>query len=58
MSCDLEEEDIVTVIDGREELAGKVRHARAELQKYLSQEFGGFMIESQLPGSAARAPDA
>jgi hypothetical protein len=60
MGCDLEDEDedIVTVIDGREELADEVRHAGADLQRYLSQEFRGFMIESQLPGSAARAPDA
>lgn len=32
-------EDIVTVIDGRPEIAGEVRLAAADLQKYLSEEF-------------------
>lgn len=38
MSHDLE--DIVTVIDGRAELAGEIRAAPANLQEYLSREFG------------------
>lgn len=32
-------EDIVTVIDGRPETVEEVRHARADLQKYLSDVF-------------------
>ena len=52
MSHDLE--DIVTVIDGRAELAGEVRVAPADLQHYLSREFkillsNGDFVDS-LPG--------
>jgi len=32
-------EDIITVVDGRPELAGEVRLAPLDLQKYLSDEF-------------------
>jgi hypothetical protein len=36
-------EDIVTVIDGRPELVEEVRVAPADLQKYLSGEFGALL---------------
>lgn len=36
-------EDIVTVIDGRPEIAGEVRLAAADLQKYLSEELGALL---------------
>jgi hypothetical protein len=36
-------EDIVTVIDGRSELADEVRLAPADLRKYLSDEFGALL---------------
>ncbi len=41
MSRDLE--DIVTVIDGRPELVDEVRLAPADVQKYLSDEFGALL---------------
>jgi hypothetical protein len=47
-------EDIVTVIDGRPELMDEVHLAPAELQKYLSDEFGALLSNSDfldaLPG--------
>ncbi|MGD1024080.1 MAG: hypothetical protein ABR880_14940 [Candidatus Sulfotelmatobacter sp.] len=58
MSHDLE--DIVTVIDGRAELMEEVRHARADVQKYLSDEFGDLLSNRDfleaLPGHLL--PDA
>ncbi|MGB9286512.1 MAG: hypothetical protein WCB59_21055 [Candidatus Sulfotelmatobacter sp.] len=58
MSRDLE--DIVTVIDGRSELADEVRHAPADLRKYLSKEFGDLLSNRSfleaLPGHLL--PDA
>jgi len=36
-------EDIVTVIDGRPELADEVHSAPVDLQKYLSDEFGALL---------------
>ena len=58
MSHDLE--DIVTVIDGRAELAGEVRVAPAELRQYLSREFGTLLSNrdfiDSLPGHLL--PDA
>ncbi len=41
LSHDLE--DIVTVVDGRVELANEVRAAPADLQKYLTEEFGALL---------------
>jgi len=41
MSHDLE--DIVTVIDGRAELAGEIRAAPADLQEYLRREFAALL---------------
>lgn len=41
LSHDLE--DIVTVVDGRIELANEVRAAPADLQKYLTKEFGALL---------------
>ncbi len=47
-------EDIVTVIDGRPELVDEVRLAPADLQKYLSDEFGALLsnrdFRDALPG--------
>jgi predicted nucleotidyltransferase len=58
MSHDLE--DIVTVVDGRPEIAQEVRHARADLQKYLSDEFRALLSNRDfleaLPGHLL--PDA
>ena len=58
MSHDLE--DIVTVIDGRAELAEEVRVAPADLQQYLSREFGALLSNRDfldaLPGHLL--PDA
>ena len=41
LSHDLE--DIVTIVDGRVELANEVRAAPADLQKYLTKEFGALL---------------
>ena len=41
LSHDLE--DIVTIVDGRVELADEVRAAPADLQKYLTKEFGALL---------------
>lgn len=41
LSHDLE--DIVTVVDGRVELVSEVRAAPADLQKYLTREFGALL---------------
>jgi hypothetical protein len=58
MSHDLE--DIVTVIDGRAELAGEVHVAPADLRQYLSREFGALLSNrdflDSLPGHLL--PDA
>ncbi len=58
MSHDLE--DIVTLIDGRVELAEEVHAAAADLQKYLSREFGDLLSNRNfmeaLPGHLL--PDA
>jgi predicted nucleotidyltransferase len=58
MSHDLE--DIVTVIDGRAELAEEVRVALADLQQYLSREFRTLLsnrdFQDALPGHLL--PDA
>jgi predicted nucleotidyltransferase len=58
MSHDLE--DIVTVVDGRAELAEEVRRASPELQKYLSTEFEALLANRDfleaLPGQLL--PDA
>jgi predicted nucleotidyltransferase len=58
MSHDIE--DIVTVIDGRAELAEEVHAAAADLQKYLSREFGSLLSDRNfmeaLPGHLL--PDA
>ena len=47
-------EDIVTVIDGRPELAGEVRAAPTDLREYLSREFGALLSKPDfvdaLPG--------
>lgn len=52
MSHDLE--DIVTVIDGRAELVDEIRLAPADLQEYLSAEFGALLLSHDfldaLPG--------
>jgi hypothetical protein len=50
-------EDIVTVVDGRPETVEEVRHAPADLQKYLSDEFR-VTIESRFSGSSPRPPVA
>ena len=53
-------EDIVTVIDGRAELAGEVRLAPADLQEYLRHEFEALLSNPDfvdaLPGHLL--PDA
>ena len=53
-------EDIVTVIDGRAELAEEVHASRADLQHYLSLEFGALILNRDfldaLPGHLL--PDA
>ena len=53
-------EDIATVIDGRPELADEVRLAPADLQKYLSDQFGDLLLNRDfmeaLPGHLL--PDA
>jgi predicted nucleotidyltransferase len=58
MSHDLE--DIVTVIDGRAELAGEIRAAPADLQEYLRREFAALLSNRDfldaLPGHLL--PDA
>ncbi|MFZ1160180.1 MAG: hypothetical protein WAO10_20520 [Candidatus Sulfotelmatobacter sp.] len=58
MSHDLE--DIVTVVDGRPETVEEVRHAPADLQKYLSKEFWALLSNRDfleaLPGHLL--PDA
>jgi predicted nucleotidyltransferase len=58
MSHDLE--DIVTVLDGRPELVDEVRLAPADLQKYLSDQFGDLLSNRDsleaLPGHLL--PDA
>jgi predicted nucleotidyltransferase len=58
MSHDIE--DIVTVIDGRAELTDEVHAAAADLQKYLSHEFGDLLSDRNfmeaLPGHLL--PDA
>jgi hypothetical protein len=58
MSHDLE--DIVTVVDGRAELAEEVRRASPELRKYLSSEFEALLANRDfleaLPGQLL--PDA
>ena len=41
MSHDLE--DVVTVVDGRTELAREIRAASTDLQEYLSREFGALL---------------
>jgi hypothetical protein len=41
MSHDLE--DVVTVVDGRTELAREIRDASRDLQEYLSREFGALL---------------
>jgi predicted nucleotidyltransferase len=47
-------EDIVTVIDGRAELAGEVRLAQPDLKQYLRREFGTLLTNPEfvdaLPG--------
>jgi hypothetical protein len=58
MSHDLE--DIVTVIDGRTEIADEVHRAAPDLQKYLSEEFRALLSSRDflqaLPGHLL--PDA
>jgi predicted nucleotidyltransferase len=53
-------EDIVTVVDGRPEIVEEVRHAPADLQKYLSEEFRALLSNREfleaLPGHVL--PDA
>jgi hypothetical protein len=47
-------EDVVTVVDGRPELVDEVHVAPADLQKYLSDEFGALLLNRDfldaLPG--------
>ena len=52
MSRDLE--DIVTVIDGRPELVDEVHLAPADVQKYLSDEFGALLSKPRFPGRTSR----
>ncbi len=53
-------EDIVTVIDGRAELAGEVRLAQADLQEYLNREFETLLSNPEFVDSLAGhlLPDA